>query len=121
MSATDLSVGGDGLDRVPRCAQRALGQYRCPPAASVRLLNVSENATYLIEDPGAAPSVLRVHRLGYHTPAEIASELSWMDALGAESGVRTPRGLPAPGGERIVTVVDHAPARELIRGPVRSA
>jgi Ser/Thr protein kinase RdoA (MazF antagonist) len=112
MSAHDLSVGGDVLDRVTRCAQRALGEYGCHPGATVRLLNVSENATYLIDDPDAGPSVLRVHRLGYHTPAEIASELAWMDALRAEAGVRTPRILPAPGGERIVTVVDEASGEE---------
>ena len=96
MPAHDLSVGGDVLDRVTRCAQRALGEYRCHPGATVRLLNVSENATYLIDDPDAGPSVLRVHRLGYHTPPEIASELAWMDALRAEAGVRTPRALPGP-------------------------
>ena len=112
MSAHDLSVGGDVLDRVTRCAQRALGEYRCHPGANVRLLNVSENATYLIDDPDAGPSVLRVHRLGYHTHAEIASELAWMDALRAEAGVRTPRVLPAPGGERIVTVTDQASGEE---------
>src|SRR5262249_20943602 len=84
----------------------------CRPGATVRLLNVSENATYLIDDPDAGPSVLRVHRLGYHTQAEIASELAWMDALRAEAGVRTPRVLPAPGGERVVTVVDEASGEE---------
>jgi Ser/Thr protein kinase RdoA (MazF antagonist) len=108
MSAHDLSVGGDVLDRVTRCAARALPEFGCHPGATVRLLNVSENATYLIEDPDAGPSVLRVHRLGYHTPAEIASELAWMDALRAEAGVRTPRVLAAPGGERVVTVADEA-------------
>ena len=108
MSAHDLSAGSDVLDRVTRCAGRALREYGCHPGASVRLINVSENATYLIDDPDAGPAVLRVHRLGYHTPAEIASELAWMDALRAEAGVRTPRVLPTPGGERIVTVVDEA-------------
>ena len=34
------------------------------PARRSRLINVSENATYLIDDPDAGPSVLRVHRLG---------------------------------------------------------
>src|SRR5690348_8235170 len=108
MSGHDLSAGSDVLDRVTRCAQRALGEYGCHPGASVRLINVSENATYLIDDPDAGPSVLRVHRLGYHTQAEIASELAWMDALRAEAGVRTPRVLPAPGGECFVNVVDGA-------------
>ena len=48
--------------------------------------------------------MLRVHRLGYHTEQEIASELAWMDALRAEAGVRTPRVLPAADGRRVVTV-----------------
>jgi Ser/Thr protein kinase RdoA (MazF antagonist) len=106
MQPHDLSVGGDVLDRVTRCARRALASYGCHPDTAISLLNVSENATYLIEDPAAGPSVLRVHRLGYHTEAEIASELAWMDALRAEAGVRTPRVLPATGGRRIVTAVD---------------
>src|SRR6266516_8173803 len=108
MPAHDLSVGGDVLDRVTRCAQRALGEYRCHPGATVRLLNVSENATYLIDDPDAGPSVLRVHRHGYHTEPAIASELAWMDALRAEAGVRTPRVLAATDGRRIVTAADEA-------------
>jgi Ser/Thr protein kinase RdoA (MazF antagonist) len=112
MPPHDLSVGGDVLDRVTRCAQAALAEYGCHPDASVSLMNVSENATYLIEDPAAGPSVLRVHRLGYHSQAEIASELAWMDALRAEAGVRTPRVLPATDGRRIVTVVDQASGDE---------
>src|SRR5215470_4997957 len=106
MPPHDLSVGGDLLDRNTRYAQTALGEYSCHPGASVQLMNVSEKATYLIDDPAAGPSVLRVHRLGYHSRAEIASELAWMDALRAEAGVRTPRVLPAPDGRQIVTVVD---------------
>jgi Ser/Thr protein kinase RdoA (MazF antagonist) len=108
MQPHDLSVGGDVLDRVTRCARRALAQYGCGPGATVALLNVSENATFLIEDPRGGRSVLRVHRLGYHTQAEIASELDWMAALRAEAGVRTPRVLPAPDGSRIITAVDEA-------------
>jgi Ser/Thr protein kinase RdoA (MazF antagonist) len=108
MQIHDLSASGDVLERVTRCAQQALSAYGCHPATAVRLLNVSENATYLVEDPDAGPSVLRVHRLGYHSEAEIASELLWMDALRAEAGVRTPRVLAAADGRRIVTAVDGA-------------
>src|SRR6266516_1694797 len=102
----DLSVGGDVLQRVTRCAQAAIGGYGCHPAATVRLLNVSENATYLVDDPDSGQSILRVHRLGYHSEAEIESELAWMDALRAEAGVRTPRVLPAADGRRVVTTTD---------------
>ena len=108
MQPHDLSAGGDVLDRVTRCAQQAAARYGCHPAATVSLLNVSENATYLVDDPDQEPSILRVHRLGYHTGLEIESELAWMDALRAEAGVRTPRVLPAPDGRRVMSVTDPA-------------
>jgi Ser/Thr protein kinase RdoA (MazF antagonist) len=104
MSEHDLSAGGDVMDRVTACARAALCRYGGHPDASVELLNVSENATFLVTDPDNGLSVLRVHRLGYHTEPEIASELAWMDALRAEAGVRTPRVLPAIDGQRVVTV-----------------
>jgi Ser/Thr protein kinase RdoA (MazF antagonist) len=104
MTEHDLSGGGDVMTRVLGCAQDALAAYGGHPAATVELLNVSENATFLVTDPDTGPSVLRVHRLGYHTEPEIASELAWMDALRAEAGVRTPRVIPAADGRRVVTV-----------------
>ena len=103
-AAHDLSAGGDVLERVrPVRPGRAGRLRRSSRGHRVELLNVSENATYLVTDPDAGPSVLRVHRLGYHTEPEIASELAWMDALRAEAGVRTPRVLPAADGRRVVT------------------
>ena len=106
----DLSGGGDVLDRVLGCARDALRAYGGHPDAAIELLNVSENATFLVSDPDAGPSVLRVHRLGYHSEQEIASELAWMDALRAEAGVRTPRVLSATDGRRIVTVTERGGA-----------
>jgi len=112
----DLSAGGDVLAQVTEYARVALRRYDCHPDASVELLNVSENATFLVRDPGAGPSVLRVHRLGYHTEQEIASELAWMEALRVEAGVRTPRVLPAADGQRVVTVArDGRAARYCVR------
>jgi Ser/Thr protein kinase RdoA (MazF antagonist) len=106
MPAHDLSAGADVLTRVTRCARRALAGYGCHPEAAVTLLSVSENATFLVDDPDQGRSVLRVHRLGYHTEQEIASELAWMNALRTEAGVATPRVLPAAGGSLIVTAAD---------------
>jgi len=111
----DLSAGGDVMDRVAACARAALRSYGGHPEASVELLNVSENATFLVCDPDAGPSVLRVHRLGYHTEQEIASELAWMDALRAEAGVRTPRVLPAADGQRVVTAAQAGETRHCVR------
>jgi Ser/Thr protein kinase RdoA (MazF antagonist) len=128
MTEHDLSAGGDVMDRVRGCAQDALAAYGGhplarpapgettlragppaaagpnPPGTTIELLNVSENATFLISDPDSGLSVIRVHRLGYHTEQEIVSELAWMDALRADAGVRTPRVLPAADGRRVVTV-----------------
>lgn len=100
------------LDRVERVARRALARYGAPPGARVKLINVSENATFrvdgLADGDGHATgtAILRVHRLGYHTRAAIASELAWLEALRRDAGVRTPAVLPAADGSRIVTVPD---------------
>ena len=112
MSEHDLSAGGDVMDRVRGCAQDALAAYGGHPGASVELLNVSENATFLVSGAETGPTVLRVHRLGYHTEQEIASELAWMDALRAEAGVRTPRVVPAADGRRVVTVRERGSTAE---------
>ncbi|MDV3128538.1 phosphotransferase [Mycobacterium sp. 21AC1] len=90
-------------------AQLALAQYDISPEASLRLLNLSENATYLVEDDGTQ-SILRVHRQNYHRPHEIESELDWLDALRVDSDVTVPTVLPAQDGRRLVTVeVDGMP------------
>ncbi|GAA3800200.1 phosphotransferase [Sphaerisporangium flaviroseum] len=114
MEAHDLSGGDDVLARVERVARRALRHYDVSPDAQVALINVSENATFLVTDAGAR-TVLRVHRLGYHSPEAIASELDWLSALRDEAGVRTPAVLPALDGSRIVTVEDPgAPPRDCV-------
>jgi Ser/Thr protein kinase RdoA (MazF antagonist) len=102
----DLSDGAEVMDRVLGCARDALRAYGTDPDAAIELLNISENATFAVTDPETGPSVLRVHRLGYHSQQEIASELAWMDALRAEAGVRTPRVLAATDGRRVVTVAE---------------
>jgi Ser/Thr protein kinase RdoA (MazF antagonist) len=84
-------------------AQRALADYDLSPDATLRLLNLSENATYLVED-GDSQSILRVHREEYHQPHEIESELDWLAALRADSDVTVPTVLPTRDGRRVVTV-----------------
>ena len=84
-------------------AQLALRQYDIGTDATLRLLNLSENATYLVED-GSTRSILRVHRQDYHRPHEIESELDWLQALQTDSDVTVPSVLPASDGRRLVTV-----------------
>ncbi|ORA34450.1 phosphotransferase enzyme family protein [Mycobacterium aquaticum] len=90
-------------------AQLALRQYDIGPDATLRLLNLSENATYLVEDAGTQ-SILRVHRRDYHRRHEIESELDWLTALRADSDVTVPTVLPTRDGRRVVTVNDECTA-----------
>ena len=63
-------------------AKDALSLWDMPEDAAARLINLSENATYRVEDPAAGKRwALRVHREGYHSKTAIASELAWLTAL----------------------------------------
>jgi Ser/Thr protein kinase RdoA (MazF antagonist) len=96
-------------------AERALAEYELAPDSTLRLLNLSENATYLVDDAGTGTqSILRVHRKGYHQPHEIASELDWLDALRHDGDVTVPTVLPARDGRRVVTVDQDGTARHVV-------
>ncbi|MCX9192346.1 aminoglycoside phosphotransferase [Carbonactinospora thermoautotrophica] len=84
-------------------ARAALAHYDVSPDARLSLLNISENATFLVEDAATGRrNVLRVHRTGYHTRGGIYSELAWSAALGEETGVRTPAAVPSRDGDLVV-------------------
>jgi Ser/Thr protein kinase RdoA (MazF antagonist) len=84
-------------------ARAALPSYGRDPDAPLRLLSLSENATYLVDD--TEPIVLRVHRADYHVLEAIRSELAWMAALREQTDVVTPRLIPARDGSEVVTAV----------------
>ena len=66
-----------GDDRLEAFARAALTQYGIGPDATLSLLNISENATYQVDDPASGKrTVLRIHRPGYHSRAAIESELT---------------------------------------------
>jgi Ser/Thr protein kinase RdoA (MazF antagonist) len=89
------------LGHLHELANAALPLWDVPAGAAARLINVSENATYLVEAPGGFRSVLRVHREAYHSRRAIECELAWAAALSAESPVKTPGVHPGRDGELI--------------------
>ncbi len=90
-------------ERVEAVARDALRCYGIGPAAELTLLNISENATFRVDDPATGSrTVLRVHRPGYHAREAIESELAWIRALRADAVVSTPRVLPALDGSDVV-------------------
>ena len=98
----------DILGGVDRLAAAALDRWGLA-GAPLRMINHSENVTYLVTPPAAArPVVLRVHREGYHSINGIRSELAWMRALQAEAGVKTPQAITGRDGTDIQTVAHPA-------------
>jgi Ser/Thr protein kinase RdoA (MazF antagonist) len=87
-------------------AHEATQRFGLSPQATATLCNVSENHTYRIDD-GDDAYALRVHRPGYRTAGQIASELQWVDALREDGAVDTCRAVPAPEGERVLEVQGH--------------
>jgi Ser/Thr protein kinase RdoA (MazF antagonist) len=94
----------DLLARLEAVARAALPRFEIAADAPLALLHHRENAVFRVDDPAdGRPWVVRVHRQGYRTTAEIRSELAWMDAL-REAGLPTPRPRGARDGACVQTV-----------------
>ncbi len=84
----------------------AARNFALPAGLSVRLINLSENATYAVQAPDGQRWALRIHRAGYHSHAAIASELAWLQSLRESRVVVTPAPVPGRNGE-IIQIVGH--------------
>lgn len=81
-----------------------LSQWGYSGQAEVKLLTISENATFLVTDADSNKNaVFRVHRPAYHTITEIESELQWIKDLRATNTVDTPEPLAKTDGTYIAT------------------
>ena len=105
---------GGGAARFLPAAREALGAF---PVAAVDVSPIwlSENATFKVTDRTGGAFVLRLHRPGYHTLAELDSERDWTSALNA-AGVAAPLGVRARDGVWYVpvpTVEDAGPGVRL--------
>lgn len=89
------------LPLLAQLANNALSLWDMPDGAHARLINVSENATYLVEAPDGYKSIMRVHRENYHSRRAIECELAWLDALGSDGVVTTPGYYMAKDGQPI--------------------
>ena len=82
---------------------RAAAAEHGRPDAQLTLLNVSENATYRLDD-GDTRFVIRVHRTNYHTREAIESELMWIEALRTDEIVQTAPIRATPDGRSVIAV-----------------
>ncbi len=96
----------DQLKILLEVANTATRHFDLPRDVSVKLINLSENATYGITSPNGQRWALRIHREGYHTKTAIQSELDWLMALRDASVVVTPRPVKGIDGA-IIQEVSH--------------
>ena len=98
-----------------RVVETVLAEYDFSPQVTYKLVNVSENWTYRVDDPATRRSAaLRVHRPDYHAREEIESELTWIDALRGANVVNAPTPIAARDGTRVRTVaVAGGPSRHV--------
>lgn len=104
MTANTEMTHDELLRHLQLVAERAVRRFDLPEGVSIKLINVSENATYRVEDQRTGRKwALRVHREGYHSRTAVASELCWLTAL-RDYGVATPTAVRGLDGEFIQTV-----------------
>jgi Ser/Thr protein kinase RdoA (MazF antagonist) len=100
-----------------RMVAAALPRWGLSPATDISVLNLSENATFALSDRQAGRElVVRVHRAGYSSPAEIRSELAWIAALSGEGIVDTATPVAGTDGELLQTLPSpsRAPPRHAV-------
>lgn len=103
------------IERLQGGVESLTNQWGLSSHAQVSLLTVSENATFKVTDALTDRQiVVRVHRPGYHTKAEIASELSWIEALRKDSVVTTPAPVPMLNGQIITGFDDQGTHRDAV-------
>jgi Ser/Thr protein kinase RdoA (MazF antagonist) len=93
----------------------SLPRWGLSAQSTLAFLSHSENTTFLAWDPTCGRKlVLRVQRIGYHTPDEITSELAWIDSLIAEHIVITPRPVTDRDGHLLCSVLLDGLMRQVV-------
>lgn len=95
----DIDVASQAR-RLEDAGRDALGNWGIDDA-SLHLIKYRENAVFRVDSAGTRRA-LRLHRYGYHSDAELRSELQWMQALD-DAGIKVPSIVPADSGELFVT------------------
>lgn len=65
----------------------ALKEFSCLVEASCKMIDYSENATYLVEDAQGKKYILRISRPNYHKKEEIEAEIAWLNSLHEQSPI----------------------------------
>jgi Ser/Thr protein kinase RdoA (MazF antagonist) len=105
----------DVISRLEDGLRAAFPGWGLSDETELSLLTVSENVTFRARDPQSGRDlVFRVHRHGYHTLAEIASELAWLAALSSEGVISTLKPALQTNGDLIADIDDGTRMRHVV-------
>lgn len=104
MSMFDSLTLEEKLEHFRTVAKRALPLWGLPMDADLKLLNFTENATYLVRYGQGQRLIMRVHRLPYVTMDSIRTELAWINALRKETDVSLASPIPMKDGGLVATI-----------------
>ncbi|MDC5857316.1 phosphotransferase enzyme family protein [Vibrio europaeus] len=91
------------LEHLCEIALNALPHWGLDSESTVTAVKHRENAVFKVVTPEKVCYALRVHRLDYHTDAELQSEMQWMNAM-RERGVMTPKPILSAQGQYVEVV-----------------
>ena len=91
-----------GLTDMTELASLACGRYGIAPDCGLHLYPLTENWTYRVDAGSGEPVVLRIYRPGNRSPAEITSELAWMNAIGEQSPSLVPGVVRTTAGSQVL-------------------
>jgi Ser/Thr protein kinase RdoA (MazF antagonist) len=84
----------------------ALPRFGIDANTPLRFLDHGENTTFRVEDADGRSYVLRIHRTNYQSPANIRSEMAWLEALAKDTDLVVPRPRAGVDGAYVQRVAD---------------
>lgn len=89
------------LSNFHQAANDALKEFSCLLEASCKMIDYSENTTYLVEDGQGKKYILRISRPNYHKKEEIEAEIAWLNSLHEQSPIDVSLPMRADDGDYV--------------------
>lgn len=107
MSELNVLSSEEYLRNVNRIIPKVLDLYKFSSEVNIKLLNYSENVTYLLEDIRTNIStVLRINRPEYHTINELNGEIKWLQKIMESKKLEVAEPIAGINGEYVQTIID---------------
>jgi Ser/Thr protein kinase RdoA (MazF antagonist) len=103
----------DRVEHIHALAHHALPLYGMGEDSRVKLLNHSENTTFLVDPPDRDPVILRINRPGYHSEEILHGEIAWIKSLIHRQAVGTAPPMAGLDGNYIQKIVHENYAQDL--------